>query len=578
MHTTRRIPTRNSDGNLLILLFAFTFAILVPAFGILYIVRAINLNLTQGSAVEAAALSAATELSKVVIEDPYYGYISFIDHTSCGRATLAADGQPLPVTGINSAIASARFDLLLAKELGDNQFQALAQLEANEARRAARNLTQKLATAITPKSNTKLYDLDGKLISPYSEAKKILEKNLLDSAHGIPIKATEFTIDLGWLTDGCETSIPVPQPFTLSGLTAEQVIDGEYKAFVDVPVGDQSLSFVGISKQPRLADPKLFQQADATATRFSSVVRVTANIPIYLAGNSSSNLSENLISRLSACAIPGGQNTVDPPGALVMNFPHGLPKHLDCLKALMSMPQLNSHTMDLFSSTEGDYPLDSEASLKVACTRTGEFRPTVAEVCCQTLFDWIRTGHGRLRLDSLLNGLNQELEHVTNFSSRGELNSYLVFEFDSSGHLVTNSVRSLPFNYHTVQDQQLFATASKALEVDGASWMVTCYDHVANQNIAAKHAGQVLQGNPINWCELPEYGGSPERAVVLAKGGKHLHLQIGGPANLNSSYGGIDTEHAKLFGENGKEVLVRKSLYSGGLASYIELSMGTRDY
>jgi len=70
-------------------------------------------------AIESAALRAATELSEIVINDPYFGFISLSDQKPIGQATFAADGEPLPVHGINTIIATTRLDYLIAKATND---------------------------------------------------------------------------------------------------------------------------------------------------------------------------------------------------------------------------------------------------------------------------------------------------------------------------------------------------------------------------------------------------------------------------------------------------------------------------
>src|SRR6516225_9906245 len=70
-------------------------------------------------ALEAAALKAASDLSEIVINDPYFGFISLSDRPPIGHATVAEDGEPVPVHGINTIIATSRLEYLIATEIGD---------------------------------------------------------------------------------------------------------------------------------------------------------------------------------------------------------------------------------------------------------------------------------------------------------------------------------------------------------------------------------------------------------------------------------------------------------------------------
>src|SRR5579883_2289538 len=95
-------------------------------------------------ALESAALKAASDLSEIVINDPYFGFVSLSDRPAAGNATIADDGEPMPVHGINSLIAASRLDYLIASELCDERLQSFALEDARHARDAASRLTEVL--------------------------------------------------------------------------------------------------------------------------------------------------------------------------------------------------------------------------------------------------------------------------------------------------------------------------------------------------------------------------------------------------------------------------------------------------
>jgi hypothetical protein len=73
-------------------------------------------------AVEAASLAAASDLSSLVVNDPNYGYIALSDFAPSSTKLMGEDGKPLPVTGINTILATARYNMLIGKHLNNQAF------------------------------------------------------------------------------------------------------------------------------------------------------------------------------------------------------------------------------------------------------------------------------------------------------------------------------------------------------------------------------------------------------------------------------------------------------------------------
>ncbi|MFX8700516.1 hypothetical protein ABTM56_20650, partial [Acinetobacter baumannii] len=66
------------------------------------------------NAIEAAALAAAADLSRIVVNTPEYGFISLSDAAPIGKSTSASDQYYLPVRSINSIIGTCRLENQLA--------------------------------------------------------------------------------------------------------------------------------------------------------------------------------------------------------------------------------------------------------------------------------------------------------------------------------------------------------------------------------------------------------------------------------------------------------------------------------
>src|SRR5690606_18236238 len=115
----------NRRGNMLILVVAVLLAIgiLFCFFGLGF-VRLLGTSAEQTTAIEAAALAAARDLSRIVIDTPEFGLVGISD--SAPNAGSAGDGFGLPVHGINSIIGTARLDYIIGDQLGINEWKELA--------------------------------------------------------------------------------------------------------------------------------------------------------------------------------------------------------------------------------------------------------------------------------------------------------------------------------------------------------------------------------------------------------------------------------------------------------------------
>ncbi len=67
-------------------------------------VRILGSHSEQRTAIESAALAAAKDLSRIVVEDPNFGLISLSDAAPVGTNTAAGDRYFMPVHGINTLL------------------------------------------------------------------------------------------------------------------------------------------------------------------------------------------------------------------------------------------------------------------------------------------------------------------------------------------------------------------------------------------------------------------------------------------------------------------------------------------
>jgi hypothetical protein len=558
------------EGGTIYAIVALTLGFLVfLSLGLFFLARVYGAKNVQNNATEAAALVAARELGRIVLEDPYYGYISLSDYPPSGKLTLAADGEPLPVFGINTLVADARRNCLLARKLDNAEFLALSHLEAQELRRAANALNQHLSVVLSAPKEVKAVDCNGKTVNPYKEAKAAFLANLPGATRGLAAELQGFSLSFGWQDGKVASSVTLPTHENLSELPKDSNIAGQYRAFVDIPCAEESFYFAGLGKRPELVNEKEFRNADGK--RICSAVLVSTRVSIRASGGENKGEGSYLL-EAAACALPGGNAFHFPAGVMVLSFPHGIPQGINSLADLLAQPQLTTNRMEVFSSIGGDFPTEANAKLTAATMTSGTSRPTVAQGLSQVLYDWIASAHGGVNLDSLISGLRRPFKDIRGVNNGGV---FLVLDFDVKGDLNTQATTVLPFAYQSLQERQSFLLASKAFELGGIPWSMACYDQVAKKGrvLGGKHAGQALPGNPVNWCELPVYGGSLEAASLKGKGGRNLGLRLFGAPSAVGGSGAVALEKAQFQLENGKEVPLRRSYYSGGMTGFVELSM-----
>ena len=161
-----------------------------------------------------------------------------------------------------------------------------------------------------------------------------------------------------------------------------------------------------------------------------------------------------------------------------------------------------------------------------------------------------------------MNALNQEF-------NRSLTSSNLLYEFDANGNVVITSLPVMPLPISVVSDQQLF------VETSYQNHSISCYNNVYNLGTicGGKHAGQPLEGNPINWCDLPYFGLSADLARNEGKG-TATGLSTNNSIQIDSQIPGAVLKDVAEFTVNGKEVAAkpRMSYYSGGLAVEFSIS------
>lgn len=524
---------RHNSGSMLVLMVAVVVAIILPcAFMANWFSALILKEQVFSQAAQSACLAAAQDLSKIVIEDPAWGFVSLSDYPAVGKATLAPDGEPLPVLGINTILATARQELLLAHQLNDPDLLELAKQDAESARRAAARLNAALKDCLNPESKTKAYDAEGNVIAPGKRANAFLLKCLTGKAPGRHLKLVSCKLSLGWLDAPTGTITAVPQPHEMALVKAGDCIGKNYAAGKDIAVLNQSFYFAALSSQAALVDARRFLPADGKRT--CSALLLEAQIEDSAAANTSGTTSQPRLESVRACATPAARPDLGAAGMFALNFPHGYPESLHSLHEIFTHVQLRQNTVETLKACDGDYPLDRTARLlpDLASKPDG----SIASVSSRAFLDWLRSTHAKPRLDSLVEMVTTNFP--TGLAACDQL-IVLCYYIDNDGRIVRKAMTDGWFLKQDISDQQLYAGTTAAIRTTRGLWTV----HVRNQVhrlgrlSGGRHGGQPMKDQlPVDLSlqnKLPaaaDFDPSLARRSFL-RGGLAVQIEFSSPSD-----------------------------------------------
>jgi hypothetical protein len=501
---------RNKRGNMLCLSVCVIALVFVPV--LMLFCRLGLFSVYNGRAqnvVEAAAKVAAIDLSRIVINDPEFGYVSLSNHAPVGKATLAQDGEPLPVTGINTLIGTLRQNALIADELQNDTMQALVDKDLAALENTLKDLGKELTDSLSERHQGKAIDVDGKSVTTFNDVKTFLEENL---PHNVQVESVELS--LGWLKGGSETQIQIPRPEKLAQVRLSEVIANQYAAFKEYPVGRKSFSFAGLDSQAHLVSSQKFRKADGK--HISSILKITCN----LIGTDEPRTKFQCV----ACCQPYTQPDVATHGAMTLRFAGRPVPGLLSWNEFLANGSFRDNRITAFDVVGGDYPFEKESQMQQ--THKEEHTGT-AQQFAEHLYYWLRNGHVRPRLDAVLSMINEPF--------RPYANEVYTYEFADDGSIVRNVMDGNRFTRPVAADGQ-FAAMADTRVTSGASAIIFFRDNVCNQSTeGSKHAGQPLAGYPLNNSES---GSTDHQQLALNfskrsafQHGLALDIEIGGTAD-----------------------------------------------
>lgn len=472
---------RGQAGSTLVLVVVTASVVLIPVCAFLTsLLVAEGHKSRQQTAVEAACMAGANVLPEIVVNDPVFGFVSLTDDPPVGSATVARDGKPLPVTGINTIIATARFGMLVAEKLDSPELRYLARQNAQSALATCKRLADSLAASCLPTSKTPAVNRDGKAVSAYSCAVRAYLNNMPDRVGCSELK--QLNLSMGWLEANCDSNVALPLPVECAEVPATGRFGQNYRANTNVAVGDQEFYFTSQSTQTSLVDARRFHAPDGK--RLCSILKVEAQQSVHDSEKRASLLHS------AVCAQPYVRNDLSCGGRFMLTLPHGVPESIKCLVDFLKGQACRRGGAEVFQAAGGDFPSAPGSQLQSSEAISRENR-TVAFTFAQGLFDWLRTTHGRVRVDSLVNLLESDLHKTFRGIDDG---ASILLSFDKNGNVVATAFRDNPISEQTVQDQQLYIQTFNALQTGRGKWLMKMRDQVYR---LGAEAGGMHGGEPM---------------------------------------------------------------------------------
>lgn len=403
---------RKTRASVLLLVLAVTLGIItaIVIFSISY-VRLTGTQSEQKSAIEAAALSAARELSKIVVDTPQFGYIGLSDSAPNGTNTSSGDGYDNAVHSINTLMGTTLLDYLIGEDLGSayggDEIKILAQRDLDDLKIASATLMTALNGAITPTGSG--LDKNGATVRPYQEALNTYNSNSIHMAGTSSMQANSLQLSLGALTGGAPTNVRVPTGWS-SSWPSTVATNQRYKSYTTITRNGVDWVFAGIGEDVKLVDLNKFQTTiSGLPYQFGTIVRAQATQNVNDNGTIRSVMS-------AACAQPA--SVYDPlpaPGALVVSFPDGPPvnyllftcgqtKFADLVSGTGCLNDSDDNS-DVLCANGGDYPTDGGSSLinNAGAWPLNSVDPNhlASNACKLAFYDWLRRGGTKVNVGAI---------------------------------------------------------------------------------------------------------------------------------------------------------------------------------
>jgi len=541
---------RSSQGNTIVLIAAITLGIVTSLlFFCLNYARLVGSNAEQKKAIESAALTAANDVSNIVLNTSECGYVSLSDQAPIGKGTVAGDFYYLPVRSVNTIIGTARLDAIIADKMPNSGIMStLAQNDLKNAKSVIGQLSTVITASLSAAGSPQALDRDGNAINVYLDAENAYKQNVSRMSGSAAYVANSLKMTLGSLTSQTETNIPVPTPTATAPVPAAQQGDGCYKSFINIPYKTTNYVFGGIGNSVRLVDTRDFVTNNpALAYQVPTIVKAEADELIKTAQTPS-----GAVFHVAACAQPSSVFDPKPaPGALAIEFPDGALPEFQKPADLLSFAGLatgNSAKTDIETSTNGDYLVDPASGMSATPDPwpSNIANPTIQDVWACTLYDWIRRAGTKADINQVLaiqtapfgasnpptdwlaqlDPLNPVITNITTLLGGPKIpfGVMQLYKWDASGGIVFKTMPISPYPYEVVAEHQLYAEVFGNKEAYKSATLPTLsFLNLILPSIDDKANGKVknLKGDVIFLDKIDAYVRDQCRNQGTISGGKH---------------------------------------------------------
>jgi hypothetical protein len=526
---------RCEKGSILVLIILLAFFLAIPLIISLNQMGVYMIDRDRAqSAVDSACLAAANDVSRILINDPNFGFVSLSNYAPSGKTTLARDGRSLPVTGINTLVGTLRQNTIVAEQLQNQTMLSMVDQDRSCLNATIDKLNSIISESVSGNGSVN-YDVHGDLIDPVEDVMQCLHDNLPKY-----IEVESVTLSNGWLSDGGSTTIAIPEPAKLSDVEETNIVGGNYRAFVDIPVGKRSFTFAGLGAASSLADASQFQVADDN--HICSIVKIDCTFRLKNLPFAAFGMKVGHKLRCVACSQPFAQDDTAVKGAMTLTFSGGSAPGLENWIDLLKPGSFQDNKVTQYDVEGGDYPIDSDARMKEPQAQDGL---STSKEFAQHLYYWLRNGRLAAKLESVLQMLSEPFRNCSD--------QVYVYEFTESGKISRKQIPRDPANIPVVADRQSSYTAD-TMTPSGQSPLIVFRDNVMHLGTlyGGKHGGQPLTSESFKNSELEKYWLNEQWSLKSPKAnpgakdhGLAVDIEIGG-TNQSTAQSSADADVASM--------------------------------
>lgn len=394
------LAQRTPTGNTLALIGVTTLVFVIVIALVLLYMSMVRSDTEHKTAIEAAAIAAAKDVSRIAVDTDEWGWVSLTEQPPIATQTRAPDQYFTEVHSINELMATARNNAIIAAALGDPFMQALSNQDVNNVKTANTTLVTVINGAL---SGGSAQDAFGNTVNPLADAQQAYLK---DQAKGSTYVAGSLQLTLGGIQGGIPTGIQIPNPPSKAACTGLEA-EGFYMSDTDIPFNGTSYVFGSVGKRVALCNINKFStNVTGIPYQMPAVVRAVATQQF-------SDQGKTWQTTFTACACAGALDIPRPnPGALTVSFPDGPMPEITKISDTWTYGQLNtSCPMDLYTSVGGDFivsgslgPYPGQASIPWTLGNP----PQASEVCKLAVYDWLRCGGSHVNVDDAVQMITKQ--------------------------------------------------------------------------------------------------------------------------------------------------------------------------